>query len=228
MTLCISMFVLSWAVLDRFSSTAAIVVSAVALVIPPFAVIIANVASAVDRRRPYASACGRAEVQARHPERVIRGDAHRGQVREDAVHAEAPPVPAAAQRERPLGDDLAARMLRGVGDHPPGLGRRGVVLHPLHHAPDAHAGIIRAPPQVAALGAAGVGDKADRRDGGRGDSPAASRRRSGLARRGVAHARCQQQCRSGDERGREPSSRSPPDPPRWPGSPCWPGPQYAQ
>ena len=52
MTLCISMFVLSWAVLDRFSSTAAIVVSAVALVIPPFAVIIANVASAVDRRRP--------------------------------------------------------------------------------------------------------------------------------------------------------------------------------
>ena len=52
MTLCIGMFVLSWAVLDRFSSTAAIVVSAVALVIPPFAVIIANVASAVDRRRP--------------------------------------------------------------------------------------------------------------------------------------------------------------------------------
>jgi Protein of unknown function (DUF3099) len=52
MTLCIGMFVLSWAVLDRFSSTAAIVVSAIALVIPPFAVIIANVASAVDRRRP--------------------------------------------------------------------------------------------------------------------------------------------------------------------------------
>jgi len=52
MTICITLFVLSWAVLDRYSTTAAIVVSAVALVIPPFAVIIANVASAVDRRRP--------------------------------------------------------------------------------------------------------------------------------------------------------------------------------
>jgi hypothetical protein len=52
MTLCIGMFVLSWAVLDRFSTLAAVIVSAVALVIPPFAVIIANVASATDRRRP--------------------------------------------------------------------------------------------------------------------------------------------------------------------------------
>ena len=52
MTVCIGLFVLSWAVLDRYSRTAAIVVSAVALVIPPFAVIIANVASATDRRRP--------------------------------------------------------------------------------------------------------------------------------------------------------------------------------
>ncbi len=52
MTLCIGLFVLSWAVLDRFSTLAAIIVSAVALVIPPFAVIIANVASATDRRRP--------------------------------------------------------------------------------------------------------------------------------------------------------------------------------
>ena len=52
MTVCVGLFVLSWAVLDRYSTTAAIVVSAVALVIPPFAVIIANVASAVDRRRP--------------------------------------------------------------------------------------------------------------------------------------------------------------------------------
>jgi hypothetical protein len=52
MTVCIGLFVLSWAVLDRYSVTAAIVVSAVALVIPPFAVIIANAASAVDRRRP--------------------------------------------------------------------------------------------------------------------------------------------------------------------------------
>jgi hypothetical protein len=52
MTVCIGLFVLSWAVLDRYSRTAAIVVSAVALVIPPFAVIIANVAGAADRRRP--------------------------------------------------------------------------------------------------------------------------------------------------------------------------------
>jgi hypothetical protein len=52
MTICIGLFVLSWAVLDRYSMTAAIAVSAVALVIPPVAVIIANVASAVDRRRP--------------------------------------------------------------------------------------------------------------------------------------------------------------------------------
>jgi len=52
MTLCIGMFVLSWAVLDRFSTLAAVIVSVVALAIPPFAVIIANVASATDRRRP--------------------------------------------------------------------------------------------------------------------------------------------------------------------------------
>jgi hypothetical protein len=52
MTVCIGLFVLSWAVLDRYSTIAAIAVSAVALVIPPFAVIIANVASAPDRRRP--------------------------------------------------------------------------------------------------------------------------------------------------------------------------------
>ena len=52
MVVCISLFVLSWAVLDRYSMTAAIVVSVVSLAIPPFAVIIANAASAVDRRRP--------------------------------------------------------------------------------------------------------------------------------------------------------------------------------
>jgi Protein of unknown function (DUF3099) len=51
MAICIGLFVISWAVLDRYSTIAAIVVSAVALVIPPFAVIIANVASATDRRR---------------------------------------------------------------------------------------------------------------------------------------------------------------------------------
>jgi hypothetical protein len=52
MTVCIGLFVLSWAVLDRYSRTAAIIVSVVALVIPPFAVIIANAATAADRRRP--------------------------------------------------------------------------------------------------------------------------------------------------------------------------------
>jgi hypothetical protein len=52
MTVCIGLFVLSWAVLDRYSMTAAIIVSAVALVIPPFAVIIANASGAADRRRP--------------------------------------------------------------------------------------------------------------------------------------------------------------------------------
>ena len=50
MTICIALFVLAWAVLDRYSVTAAVIVSAIALVIPPFAVIIANAASATDRR----------------------------------------------------------------------------------------------------------------------------------------------------------------------------------
>jgi len=52
MTICIGLFVISWAVLDRYSMIAAIVVSVVALIIPPFAVIIANAAGATDRRRP--------------------------------------------------------------------------------------------------------------------------------------------------------------------------------
>ena len=52
MTICIGLFVLSWAVLDRYSTIAAVVVTLVALAIPPFAVIIANAASATDRRRP--------------------------------------------------------------------------------------------------------------------------------------------------------------------------------
>jgi hypothetical protein len=52
MTVCIGLFVLSWAVLDRYSTTAAVIVSVVALAIPPFAAIIANAASAADRRRP--------------------------------------------------------------------------------------------------------------------------------------------------------------------------------
>jgi hypothetical protein len=52
MTICIGLFVISWAVLNRYSTLAAVIVSAVALVIPPFAAIIANVASATHRRRP--------------------------------------------------------------------------------------------------------------------------------------------------------------------------------
>ena len=51
MATCIALFVLSWAVIDRYSSLAAIIVAAVAVVIPPLAVIVANVASASDRRR---------------------------------------------------------------------------------------------------------------------------------------------------------------------------------
>ena len=51
MTICIGLFVLAWAVLDRYSATAAVAVSVVALVIPPVAVIVANAASATDRRR---------------------------------------------------------------------------------------------------------------------------------------------------------------------------------
>jgi len=43
--------VLSWAVIGRYSTLAAVIVSVVALAIPPFAVIVANVASASDRRR---------------------------------------------------------------------------------------------------------------------------------------------------------------------------------
>ena len=51
MATCIGLFVLSWAVIGRYSTLAAVIVSAVALAIPPFAVIVANVASASDRRR---------------------------------------------------------------------------------------------------------------------------------------------------------------------------------
>ena len=51
MGVCITLFVVSWAVVDRYSVLAAVIMSAVALVIPPFAAIVANVASATDRRR---------------------------------------------------------------------------------------------------------------------------------------------------------------------------------
>jgi hypothetical protein len=51
MSICIGLFILSWAVVDRYSVLAAIIISIVALAIPPFAAIIANVSSATDRRR---------------------------------------------------------------------------------------------------------------------------------------------------------------------------------
>lgn len=51
MSVCIGLFVTAWAVVDRYSVLAAIIMSATALAIPPFAAIIANVASATDRRR---------------------------------------------------------------------------------------------------------------------------------------------------------------------------------
>jgi len=51
MATCIGLFVLSWAVIDRYSVLASVIVSGIALAIPPFAVIVANVASASDRRR---------------------------------------------------------------------------------------------------------------------------------------------------------------------------------
>jgi Ca2+/Na+ antiporter len=52
MMICIGLFVLAWAVVDRYSVIAAVIMSVVALVIPPFAAIIANATAAADRRRP--------------------------------------------------------------------------------------------------------------------------------------------------------------------------------
>lgn len=49
---CLALIMLAWLVIDHFSVLASIIMSAVALVIPPFATIIANRASAVDTRRP--------------------------------------------------------------------------------------------------------------------------------------------------------------------------------
>lgn len=60
MGVCVTLFVLSWAVVDRYSVLAAVIMSAVALVIPPLAAIVANRASAVDRRRPLTAASRRA------------------------------------------------------------------------------------------------------------------------------------------------------------------------
>jgi len=42
MGICLLLFVLAWAVIWRYSTLAAVVMSAVALCIPPFAAIVAN------------------------------------------------------------------------------------------------------------------------------------------------------------------------------------------
>jgi hypothetical protein len=49
---CVVLIIIAWQVVRYFSVLGAIIMSAVALVIPPVAVIIANRASAVDRREP--------------------------------------------------------------------------------------------------------------------------------------------------------------------------------
>lgn len=49
---CLTLIILAWVVIVHVSVLASVIMSAVALVIPPFAAIIANRASAVDTRRP--------------------------------------------------------------------------------------------------------------------------------------------------------------------------------
>ena len=49
---CVVLIIVAWQVVRHFSTLAAIIMSAVALIIPPVAVIIANRASAVDRHQP--------------------------------------------------------------------------------------------------------------------------------------------------------------------------------
>ncbi|HSZ39536.1 MAG TPA: hypothetical protein VK817_06230 [Trebonia sp.] len=48
---CLGLCAIAWAVVSRYSTTAAVIMSVVALVIPPFAAMIANSSSATDRRR---------------------------------------------------------------------------------------------------------------------------------------------------------------------------------
>ncbi len=42
MAVCLTLFVLAWAVVRRFSPAAAVAMSVVAMVIPPFAAVVAN------------------------------------------------------------------------------------------------------------------------------------------------------------------------------------------
>jgi hypothetical protein len=48
---CLGLCAIAWVVVARYSTLAAVIMSAAALVIPPFASIIANAASATDRHR---------------------------------------------------------------------------------------------------------------------------------------------------------------------------------
>ena len=50
MALCVGLFVLAWAVVRLYSATVAVVMSAVALAIPPIAVIIVNAGDEGSRR----------------------------------------------------------------------------------------------------------------------------------------------------------------------------------
>jgi Protein of unknown function (DUF3099) len=52
MAICIGLFVISWALVARYSVLAAAIISGVALVIPPVAAIVGNATSATSRRRP--------------------------------------------------------------------------------------------------------------------------------------------------------------------------------
>ena len=51
MAVCLALFVLAWALVRLYSVTAAVVMTGVALAIPPIAVIIANAGDEASRRR---------------------------------------------------------------------------------------------------------------------------------------------------------------------------------
>ena len=51
MGVCLALFILAWAVVRIYSVTAAVVMSAVALAIPPVAAIVANAGDEASRRR---------------------------------------------------------------------------------------------------------------------------------------------------------------------------------
>jgi ABC-type transport system involved in cytochrome bd biosynthesis fused ATPase/permease subunit len=51
MAVCLTLFILAWAVVRNYSVTASVVMTVVALAIPPIAVIIANAGDEASRRR---------------------------------------------------------------------------------------------------------------------------------------------------------------------------------